>query len=209
MEGLVLVDIVKRYGGFELRIPRLEVGRGSIVCIKGPNGSGKSTLLSIVAGIVLPDQGRVFFGGVDITKTEPEKRRFPLIRGEGGVFPHMSVARNISIARRVDVGELSRIMDILGIDGKIARAKASELSTGWKVRVSIARALASKPQVILVDEGLDHLDPEYIRCCLRSLAGYIKERGITALIVTHRDLEICDRVIMIREGRVEEGIKSA
>ncbi len=202
MKGLSLMGIVKRYGGFTLKVERLEIGEASIACIRGPNGSGKTTLLNIIAGVIKPDEGKIIFNGIDITETEPEKRRFPLIRGEKDIFPHMSVMRNISIARRVGKNDLERIMEILGIDGKIAKKKASELSTGWKVRVALARALASDPRVILVDEGFDHLDNEYVKCCLKNIAEYIKEKGILILTVTHKDLDICEKTIVLKDGEI-------
>lgn len=202
MEGLSLIGIVKRYGGFTLKVERLEIGVVSVSCIRGPNGSGKTTLLNIIAGVIKPDEGRILFNGIDITKTEPEKRRFPLIKGEKDIFPHMSVARNISIARRVGKNDLERIMEILGIDGEIARKKASELSTGWKIRVALARALASNPRVILVDEGFDHLDNEYVKCCLKNIVEYTKEKGILILTTTHKDLDICEKTIVLKDGKI-------
>jgi ABC-type Fe3+/spermidine/putrescine transport system ATPase subunit len=201
---LSIIGIVKKYSGFTLRIERLEINKGSLICIKGPNGSGKSTLLNIVAGIIRPDEGKILFDSIDITEIEPEKRRFPLIKGEKDVFPHMSVSRNIAIARRVDREDLTRIMEILGIDNRIARRKASELSTGWKVRVSIARALASNPHLVLIDEAIDHLDSEYVGCCLKRLAEYMKEKNIISIIVTHKDLEICERIMIMKDGKITD-----
>ncbi len=202
MKGLSLIGIVKRYGGFTLRVEKLEISETSVTCIRGPNGSGKTTLLNIIAGVIKPDKGRIIFNDIDITETEPEKRRFPLIRGEKDIFPHMSVVRNISIARRVSKNDLERIMEILGIDNKIAKKKASDLSTGWKVRVALARALASDPRVILVDEGFDHLDNEYVKCCLKNIVEYAKEKGILILIVTHKDLDICEKTIVLKDGEI-------
>ncbi|MEM1611344.1 MAG: ATP-binding cassette domain-containing protein [Sulfolobales archaeon] len=207
MKNLSLIGIVKRYSGFILRVERLDIEEASVICIRGPNGSGKTTLLNIIAGVIEPDEGRIIFNGIDITRTEPEKRRFPLIRGEKDIFPHMSVARNISIARRVDRKELETIMEILGIDGRIARKRASELSTGWKIRVALARALASNPSVILVDEGFDHLDSEYVKCCLKNIVRYAKEKKITILAVTHKDLDICEKTIIMKEGNIDSIIE--
>jgi ABC-type Fe3+/spermidine/putrescine transport system ATPase subunit len=202
VKGLSLIGIIKKYGGFTLKVEILEIDEASVTCIRGPNGSGKTTLLNVIAGVIKPDEGRIMFNGIDITKTEPEKRRFPLIRGEKDVFPHMSVARNISIARRVDKKDLERIMEILGIDGKIARKKASELSTGWKIRVALARALASNPRVLLIDEGFDYIDNEYVKCCLKNIVEYAKEKGILILTATHKDLDICEKTIVLKDGEI-------
>jgi len=200
MTMLVLKDIVKTFGSFTLRADFLEIPSGRMVCVKGPNGSGKSTLLNIIAGIVLPDSGKILYNGVDITYLEPEKRRFPIIRSEKGVFPHMSVERNIKIAKRVDDSELNRILDLLKINRDDLEKKAGSLSTGWKIRVLLARGLASAPGVMLIDEGLDHLDPSYIECCLENLMNYMREKGIIAFIVTHRGIIGCDETLLMNNG---------
>jgi len=202
LKGLVLEDIVKTYGAFSLKVDYLEIDHGSAVCIKGPNGSGKTTLLNIVAGVVIPDKGRILYDGIDITNLEPERRRFPLIRGDRSIFPHMSVLKNIVFAKRVNDEELDRIMDLLRIARDLYGRKASSLSTGWRIRISIARALASDPRVLLIDEALDHLDPDYYECCIKDLLGYIKEKRIIALIVSHRDDIPCEEIIVVRDGRI-------
>ncbi len=203
---LVLKGIVKSYQSFTLKIDSLQIPGGKILCIKGPNGSGKSTLLNIVAGLIYPDSGSILYNGEDITYLEPEKRRFPIIRSERGVFPHMSVGRNIEIVKMVDDIELEKILELLGIGYDMMKKRAGELSTGWKIRVSIARALASKPEVLLIDEGLDHLDPMYIECCLKDLINYIREKRITALIVTHKNEIECDEKIKIHNGSIDHGL---
>ncbi|HWQ17138.1 MAG TPA: ATP-binding cassette domain-containing protein [Sulfolobales archaeon] len=197
---LVLKGIVKTFGSFTLRADFLEIPGGKVVCVKGPNGSGKSTLLNIIAGIVPPDSGKILYRGVDITDLEPEKRRFPIIRSEKGIFPHMSVERNIKIAKRVDDGELNRILELLKINHEDLEKKAGSLSTGWKIRVSLARGLASAPGVMLIDEGLDHLDPWYIECCLKNLMSYMREKGIITLVVTHRGDISCDETLVMING---------
>ncbi len=202
MGELVLRGVVKTLGSFTLRVDSLEIPGERVVCVEGPNGSGKSMLLNIVAGIIFPDSGRIVYRGRDITYLEPEKRRFPIIKSEKGVFPHMSVERNIKIAKRVDDSELERIMSLLRIDSEILGKKAGELSTGWKIRVSMARGLASAPGVMLIDEGLDHMDPGYIECCLKDLMGYMKEKGIIAFVVTHRGGIECDETIKMLNGSI-------
>lgn len=198
----MLEGIVKTYGAFSLRVDYLGIDHGSSACIKGPNGSGKTTLLNIVAGVVSPDKGRILYDGIDMTSLEPERRRFPLIRGDRSVFPHMSVFKNIVFAKRVGDEELDRIIDLLRISRDLYGRKASSLSTGWRIRVSIARALASDPRVLLIDEALDHLDPDYYGCCIKDLLAYIKEKKIIALIVSHRDDILCEETIVMRNGGI-------
>lgn len=202
MRGLILENVVKSYGGFTLNIDLLEVHEGIVACIRGPNGSGKSTLLNIISGIVFPDSGRITYNDIDITYLEPEKRRFPLVRSEKGVFPHMSVEKNIKIAKRVDQSELEKIVDLLQIGSDMMKKKARDLSTGWKIRVAIARALASRPNALLIDEGLDHLDPGYAKCCLKDLIDYVREKRIITLIVTHKSDIGCDEEVVMLNGSI-------
>lgn len=192
---------MKRFPGFSLEVEELRIEGVSVACLRGPNGSGKSTLLKLVAGILAPDAGRILVDGVDITRLGPEERRFPLVGSERGVFAHMSALRNITLARRVGDGELEGILRILGIEG-VARRRAGELSSGWKIRVLLARALASDPRIVLVDEALDHVDRDFYRCCLEDLIEYMGSKSILALVASHSSEIPCEAVVELSRGRI-------
>jgi lipopolysaccharide export system ATP-binding protein len=191
----------------------LHVRRGEAVGLLGPNGAGKTTTFYMIVGLVRPDTGTIGLDGADIT-TLPMYRRARLGIGylpqEASVFRGLSVERNILAALEVvepDPERRGRMLDELlqefGI-GHLRRTSALALSGGERRRVEIARALATHPAYILLDEPLAGIDPIAVGE-LRDLIGHLKDRGIGVLITDHNvreALEIIDRAYILHDGEV-------
>jgi D-methionine transport system ATP-binding protein len=196
----------------------LEVEEGEIYGVVGTSGAGKSTLIRTVNGLERPDSGTVDVAGTRITGLSGRELR-EARHGIGMIFQHFNllsrrtVAGNVSLAleaqgmtradRRRRVGE---ILDLVGLGAK-ADAYPSELSGGQKQRVGIARALASRPRVLLSDEATSALDPETTRSILELLRDLNRELGLTILLITHEmDVvkAICSSAALMQSGRLIE-----
>ena len=191
----------------------LHVRRGEAVGLLGPNGAGKTTTFYMIVGLVRPDTGTIGLDGADIT-TLPMYRRARLGIGylpqEASVFRGLNVQQNIMAALEVvepDADQRERMLDELlqefGI-GHLRRTSALALSGGERRRVEIARALATHPAYILLDEPLAGIDPIAVGE-LRDLIGHLKDRGIGVLITDHNvreALEIIDRAYIMHDGQV-------
>ena len=213
-EGLQAVHIAKAYKKRPvLRDVSLHVKRGESVALLGPNGAGKTTSFYIMTGMVKPDNGSVLMDGQDVT-TLPMYRRAKLDVGylpqEASIFRGLNVEQNIRAV--LEVGSLNRhrqqlLLEELLAEFSIAHLRqtpALALSGGERRRVEIARALASQPHFILMDEPLAGIDPIAIGE-IRDLIGHLKDRGIGVLITDHnvRDtLSIVDRAYILHEGKV-------
>ncbi len=200
------LDVPLRH--FELRLG-LEVGEGETVALVGPSGAGKTTVLRAIAGAVRPRSGRIALGKRVLFDRErrvdlpPEARRVGYVFQEYALFPHLSVRDNIAFGGRARVDELLERLDIAHLAG----ARPGRLSGGERQRVGLARALASKPEILLLDEPLSALDP-HTRVEVRAeLQGLLAELGLPALLVTH-DFEdaaaLADRVGVIVEGSIRQ-----
>ena len=173
----------------------LQVAAGDTVALLGPSGTGKSTLLKMVAGLEPLDAGSVWFDGVDITCTPPERRGFALMFQDFALFPHLNVQDNVAfglVEQRIPRREArARSQDMLALFGLASHAthKVMQLSGGEQQRVALARALITNPRLLLLDEPFSALDAE-LRTSLR---GEFKQRiaaaGIATLLVTHDEAE--------------------
>ncbi len=214
MAGLELVGVSKRFGPVQaLRDVTLRVEEGEYLCLLGPTGAGKTTLLNVVAGVVRPDSGRVLIGGEDVTALPPEERGVGYMPQGYALFPHMTAWENVTFGPRVrgwpreDVVRVGRQM--LESVGLLERADAlpGELSGGMQQRVSLARALASSPRVLLLDEPLRALDA-LLRLRLRyEVREMARALGMTTVHVTHdyeEALSVADRIVLLRGGEVVE-----
>ena len=186
------------------------VDKGELLCIIGPSGSGKSTLLSLIAGIKNPESGNIILNGRDITSLEIRKRRIGMVFQDFSLFPSMNVARNIQygmkdLSAREKEAETERLLELAGLSG-YGNRRVHELSGGEAQRVALVRAIAAKPDVLLLDEPLSALDAplrKHLRTVIRNIQ---RATGITMLYVTHDREEafaIADRVMVMRRGNVE------
>lgn len=202
-----LDGLKKHRGGFEFGPLDLHVPSGQYLVLAGPNGAGKTTLLYLVAGFLAPDSGTVRFDGADVTSEPPERRETAFVFTEPMLFSHLSVADNVAFSPRhgrLDSTEVESALGLLGVTS-LASMHPSQLSTGQARRVEIARALASKPRVLLLDEPyatIDATDRPGIAAAVKALAA---ERKMTVLHVSHHDedLALGDTVLRLRDGRIE------
>jgi lipopolysaccharide export system ATP-binding protein len=212
--GLVATNLVKRYRKRPVvRGVSLSLKRGEAVGLLGPNGAGKTTTFYMITGLVSPDEGTVTMDGHDVTKL-PMYRRARLGLGylpqEASIFRGLSVEDNIRAALEVvepirDRREemLDNLLAEFGI-GHLRRAPALALSGGERRRCEIARALATHPAYILLDEPLAGIDPIAVSE-IRDLVKHLKNRGIGVLITEHNvreTLEIIDRAYILHDGLV-------
>jgi iron(III) transport system ATP-binding protein len=222
MARLVVTGVHKRLGGNPiLNGVSLELGENEVVALLGPSGSGKTTLLRAVAGLEVPDQGRIVLGdevlfdaerGVEIPA---ERRHLGLVFQSYALWPHRTVFENVAYGlklRKVPAAEIrARVvgtLDQLGLRG-LADRHPHQLSGGQQQRVALARAIVYEPRVLLLDEPLSNLDAklrEEARAWLRQL---IEKLGISAVCVTHDQVEalaLADRILLLDQGRiVQEG----
>lgn len=217
MVDVVVDKVSKKYGkSYVLKEINLRANNGELVCILGPSGSGKSTLLKIIAGLINPDEGKVYFDNTDVTNLPAWKRNVGLVFQNIALFPHISVFENIAFGLKLrkaprdeidkKVRELLKLIKLEGYE----RRKPSELSGGEAQRVSIARALAIDPSVLLFDEPLGHLDAKLREELKFEIRRIVKETGKTTLYVTHDQSEafaIADYIYVINKGIIEQGGK--
>jgi len=212
--GLEVVSIAKSYDKRAVLTDiSLSVGKGEVLGLLGPNGAGKTTCFYSIMGLVRPDSGRILMDGEDVTKL-PMYRRAILGLGylpqETSIFRGMTVEQNISSVlemvepdRETREAELNRLLDEFGLQ-RLRSSPAMALSGGERRRAEIARALAAKPSIMLLDEPFAGIDPLSISD-IRDLVADLKTRGIGVLITDHNvreTLEIVDRACIIYGGQV-------
>ncbi|WP_373975984.1 LPS export ABC transporter ATP-binding protein [Chitinibacter sp. SCUT-21] len=198
----------------------LEVSSGEVVGLLGPNGAGKTTSFYMIVGLVKMDQGTIELDGVDVS-SQPIHKRARLGLGylpqEASIFRKMTVAENIKSVLELHYSDKMQIderLDALLHDLHVAHLRdsnAMSLSGGERRRVEIARALASNPQFVLLDEPFAGVDPIAV-IDIQRIIGFLKERGIGVLITDHNvreTLGICDRAYIISEGSVMAAGKPA
>lgn len=211
-----LDSVVKRYKGQDRPAVRrldLEIEAGDIVAFVGPSGCGKTTTLKMINRLIEPTEGRIFIGGRDVTREDPDKLRQSIgyVIQSGGLFPHWTVAKNVGAIPRVLGWDKKRIaerteylLDLVGLDpGTFADRLPKDMSGGQQQRVGVARALAADPPVLLMDEPFGAVDPITRVRLQDSLIAIQQELGKTIVIVTH-DFEeatkLGDKVLILSEG---------
>lgn len=212
MIALALQGLGKRFGSVvAVDNLTLEVEQGTLTALIGPSGCGKTTTLRMIAGLEMPDSGRVWLRGRDVSWLPPEKRAVGLVFQNYALFPHLSVARNVAYGmrswpRRVRTQRTAELLDLVGLP-EHAQRRPHQLSQGQKQRVALARALAPQPNVLLMDEPLAALDAA-LRLSLRSeLRSMLRQLGVTTLYITHDQAEalaLADRLAVMHSGRLEQ-----
>jgi iron(III) transport system ATP-binding protein len=209
---LTLRSVSKKFGNQSvLSDLNLEVGEREFIAILGSSGSGKTTLLRLISGFDSPDSGEISLGEKTVasksTFVGPEQRRVGFVPQDAALFPHLNVTQNIEFGlrelskqeRTARTTELLRLVDLRGLENRMPH----ELSGGQRHRVALARALAPKPDLILLDEPFSALDEE-LRFRLREdVRKVLRATGTTAILVTHSQeeaLSMADRVAVLRDG---------
>src|SRR5262245_62819749 len=212
--SITLDQVTKRYQGSPVvNDVSVEVGEGEFFVLLGPSGSGKSTLLRAVAGLSGVDHGRISLHGRDVTHVSPRERGVGLVFQDYPLFRHMTVPDNIEFALRVRRmkrkdreqrrKELLRLVALEGMDERLP----AQLSGGQQQRVAVARALAHKPEVLLLDEPFGALDAKIREELRRTIRQVQRELGITTVLVTHDQEEafaLADRIGVMNLGRLLE-----
>ena len=211
---LKLQGIEKRFGSFTaLKGVDLDIAKGEFVCFLGPSGCGKTTLLRIIAGLEAQSAGTLHQGGRDISRLPPAGRDYGIVFQSYALFPNLSVADNVAYGLvnrkmpkaqvRERVGELVKLVGLPGSEGKFP----AQLSGGQQQRIALARALATKPGLLLLDEPLSALDAivrVHLRQEIRSLQ---RQLGVTTIMVTHDQeeaLAVADRIVVMNQGAIEQ-----
>ena len=186
---------------------------GEFFSLLGPSGSGKTTTLRLIAGFELPDRGRVYIDGADVTELRPFHRNVNTVFQSYALFPHMTVAQNVAYPlkmKRLDRGDIGRrvsealaLVDMTGYDARLPH----QLSGGQRQRIALARALVGRPRVVLLDEPLGALDLKLRQQMQLVLKELQREVDITFVYVTHDQgeaLSMSDRLAVMNAGRIEQ-----
>jgi sulfate transport system ATP-binding protein len=213
-KGIQVRSVARRFGSFvALDDVSIDVPGGSLTALLGPSGSGKSTLLRVIAGLETPDCGAVLLDGTDVTRTPPQARGVGFVFQHYAAFRHMTVWNNVAFGLQVRkrpaaeirarVAELLQLVQLDGLSGRYP----AQLSGGQRQRMALARALAVRPEVLLLDEPFGALDArvrQELRDWLRRLHDEVR---VTTLLVTHDQeeaMEVADRVVVMDHGRVQQ-----
>ncbi len=211
---LALRHIRKEFGAFTaLQDINLDIRKGEFVCFLGPSGCGKTTLLRIIAGLDVQTSGEVFQNGKDISRLPPALRDYGIVFQSYALFPNLSVADNVAyglVNRKTPKAEAAaRVLELVKLVGLPGSEKKypSQLSGGQQQRIALARALATSPGLLLLDEPLSALDAlERVR--LRQEIRALQQKlGVTTIMVTHDQeeaLSVADRIVVMNHGVIEQ-----
>jgi len=186
---------------------------GEFFSMVGPSGSGKTTILRMIAGLTPPDGGRILLNGKDITALPPEKRHLGLVFQNYAIFPHLTVARNIAFGLKIRRtpkttidNKVREILAQVGLSGS-EKKYPHQMSGGEKQRVALGRAVATNPELLLLDEPLSALDRKLREEMKFWLRSFQESLGTTTVYVTHDQseaLSMSDRVLVLNAGRIEQ-----
>jgi osmoprotectant transport system ATP-binding protein len=216
-----LVEVSKRYGPTGARWAvhgvSLAVADGELVAVLGESGSGKTTLLKLVNRLLEPDAGAIRVGGREVRGEDPValRRTIGYVIQHAGLLPHLSVADNVAMVPRLlgwpraDVAaRVDELLALVGLPPEEFRGRyPDQLSGGQRQRVGVARALAARPRLVLLDEPFGALDPITRAALQGELARIHKELGLTTLLVTHdlvEALSLADRIVVMRDGEIRQ-----
>ena len=212
--GIVVENVSKQFGSFKaVDQVSLEIKSGSLVALLGPSGSGKSTLLRLIAGLELPDSGKIWLTGNDATYQSVQERNIGFVFQHYALFKHLTVRQNIAFGLDIRKTPKNRVrarveelLDLVQLS-TLGDRYPSQLSGGQRQRVALARALAVEPKVLLLDEPFGALDAKVrkdLRAWLRRLHD---EVHVTTVFVTHDQeeaMEVSDEIVVMNKGMVEQ-----
>jgi sulfate/thiosulfate transport system ATP-binding protein len=212
--GIVVESVSKQFGSFKaLEDVSVEIKTGGLVALLGPSGSGKSTLLRLIAGLEMPDSGKIFLTGDDATYKSVQERNIGFVFQHYALFKHMTVRKNIAFGLEIQKASKSKIkakveelLELVQLGG-LGDRYPSQLSGGQRQRVALARALAVEPKVLLLDEPFGALDAKVrkdLRAWLRRLHD---EVHVTTVFVTHDQeeaMEVSDEIVIMNKGQIEQ-----
>jgi ABC-type Fe3+/spermidine/putrescine transport system ATPase subunit len=212
MTGLDVSNISKSYESkMVLDSASIHAPSKKITAVLGPSGCGKSTLLHIIAGLVEPDSGHIFWNGLDYTPVEAHKRGFGLMFQDNALFPHMNVSQNIAFGLQMANNSPDQIhnrvqemLDLVSLRG-FEKRDVNTLSGGEAQRVALARTLAPKPSMVMLDEPLGALDRALRDRLISELRQILVDLKLTTLYVSHDQDEafsIADQIIVMKEGTI-------
>jgi iron(III) transport system ATP-binding protein len=212
MTRIVLDNIAKQFDStVVLQEINLQIEEGELFFLLGPSGCGKSTLLRIVAGLLPPTSGRIFFNDRDVTDLGTEKRNAVMCFQSYALWPHMSVRENVrfglnvrKMGRADQSQRIEEVLKMVRMDA-LADRKPNELSGGQQQRVALARALAVRPDCLLLDEPLSNLDAKLRQEMRSEIRRICKSAGLTSIYVTHDQkeaLSAADRIAIMKDGRL-------
>jgi spermidine/putrescine transport system ATP-binding protein len=212
--AVVLQDIAKSFDAVEaIKNINLMIRKGEFVAVIGPSGCGKTTILRLIAGLERPTSGKILIEGRDMTNANPWHRKTPMVWQNFALFPFLNVRENVEFGlrqgkldKKARYAKVDHMLTMVGIP-ELASRQVSELSGGQKQRVGIARALATDPRVLLLDEPMGALDAHLKVHMQSELRGLQRRLGTTFVYVTHNQSEafaMADRVAVMNEGRIHQ-----
>ncbi|MDO6823726.1 sulfate/molybdate ABC transporter ATP-binding protein [Marinobacter sp. 1_MG-2023] len=216
--SITVDSINKRFGSYQaLNNVSLDIPEGKLTALLGPSGSGKTTLLRIIAGLESADSGRISFSGKDVTGVHVRDRNIGFVFQHYALFRHMTVAQNIAFGldsvprkQRPPKAEIKRrvseLLEMIQLPHMAQRFPA-QLSGGQKQRVALARSIATRPKILLLDEPFGALDAKVRKDLRRWLRNLHDEFHFTSIFVTHDQeeaLELSDQVVVMSQGNVEQ-----
>ncbi|MGH6740240.1 MAG: ABC transporter ATP-binding protein, partial [Bradyrhizobium sp.] len=214
MPLLRIEGVAKKFGGFRaVDGVSLDIAAGEFFALLGPSGCGKTTLLRMLAGFETPDEGRILLDGKDIAQVLPHERPVNMMFQNYALFPHLSVRDNVAfglkragMARRDIDTRVAEMVALVKLDG-LEKRKPDQLSGGQRQRVALARSLARRPKVLLLDEPLAALDKKLRESTQLELMELQRRLGMTFIIVTHDQAEamtVAGRIGVMDAGRLDQ-----
>ncbi|WP_339823469.1 ABC transporter ATP-binding protein [uncultured Parasphingorhabdus sp.] len=209
-----LQDVSRRYATVRaVDGVSLDIAAGSLVALVGLSGSGKSTLLKMINRLVEPDSGKIFVGDEPVDSIDPHilRRRIGYVFQNIGLFPHLTIARNIAIGLELagetegSADRVAELLDLVELPQDMASRMPDQLSGGQQQRVGVARALATRPGLMLMDEPFGALDPVTRDNLTDQYKALHDKLGLTTIIVTHdmaEALYLADRILVMKDGQI-------